>query len=269
MTNHISYASVYHFFDILESVKKVNQVYSRIKPLTCRLKSKGGRVKGQIVTPRRGDYNKRIYRYIDFKRSLLPEHQGLVLHSLYDPNRSANISLICYPIGILTYILQPSKLNIGDVVINKTLSPMNFGDCTSLLKYPSGRLIHNIQGKFTRSAGCSSILVRKDYDQALVKLKSGELRFFHTSVLASYGSIGNENYFLRTYKHAGIIRHLGRRPRTRPSSMNPVDHPMGGRTRGGCQPRNKKGIISLNRKTVKYHHPSILYTKRQLKLLRL
>jgi large subunit ribosomal protein L2 len=267
--DRISYASAYHFFDILQGIKKVNQVYSRIKPLTCRLKSKGGRANGQIIAPRRGDYNRRLYRYIDFKRLVFPQHQGIILHSLYDPNRSANISLICYPIGILTYILQPSKISIGDVVINNTESPTNFGDTTSLMKYPSGRLLHNIQGKFTRSAGCSTILVRKDYDQALVKLKSGELRFFHTSVLASYGSVGNENHFLRTYGHAGIIRRLGRRPRTRPSSMNPVDHPMGGRTRGGCQPKNQKGVITLSRKTVKHHHANILYTKRQLKLLRL
>jgi len=267
--NYVSYASNYYFRDILQNIKKVEKVQSRIKPLTGRLKSKGGRVDGQIIAPRRGNYNRRIYRYIDFKRLILPEYKGFVLRSIYDPNRSANISLICYPIGILMYILQPSKTNIGDVIINKTPIPTNFGDSASLMQISSSRLIHNIQGKFTRSAGCSTILVRKDYDQALLKLKSGELRFFHTSAVASLGIVGNENHFLRDYKHAGVIRRLGKRPRTRPSSMNPVDHPMGGRTRGGAQPTNRKGVITLHRKTVKSHHSSILYTKRQLKLLRL
>nr|ADZ99048.1 ribosomal protein L2 [Physarum polycephalum] len=267
--NQISYASAYHFFDILQTIKKVNKIQSRIKPLSCRLKSKGGRFNGQIIHPRRGDYSKRIYRYIDFKRNILPEYKALVCHSLYDPNRSANICLVCYPVGIFSYILQPTKLHTGDVIINLSQSSTNFGDSLSLQGIPSGRLIHNIQGKFTRAAGCSTILIRKDFDQALTKLKSGELRFFHTSVIASLGCIGNENHFLRNYKYAGTIRRLGKRPRTRPSSMNPVDHPMGGRTRGGVQPMNRKGIITLHRKTVKKHHPSILYTKRQLKLLRL
>jgi len=267
--NRVSYASAYQFIDILQTIKKIDKIHSRIKPLTSRLKSEGGRSQGQIITPRRGDYSKRIYRYVDFKRIIFPEYKCLVLHSLYDPNRSANICLVCYPTGVLSYILQPAKLNTGDIIINMTQSPINFGDSSSLAQIPSGRLIHNIQGKFTRSAGCSTILIRKDYDQALIKFKSGELRFFHTSVLASLGSIGNENHFLRNYKYAGVIRRLGRRPRTRPSSMNPVDHPMGGRTRGGVQPTNKKGVITLHRKTVKTHHSNILYTKRQLKLLRL
>lgn len=39
------------------------------------------------------------------------------------------------------------------------------------------------------------------------------------------------------------MRYFGRRPRVRPSAMNPVDHPMGGRTRGGAQPTNRKGIL--------------------------
>jgi len=266
--NQVSYASNYYFFDILKTIKNIVKVKSRIKPLTGRLRSKGGRNNGLINSPRRGDYYRRIYRYIDFKRVILPDYKGFALSFLYDPNRSANICLVCYPIGVFSYILQPTKVTSGDAIINMSSSPINFGDSSSLSQIPSGRLIHNIQGKFTRSAGCSTILVRKDFDQALMKLKSGELRFFHTSVLASLGSIGNENHFLRDYRKAGTMRLLGKRPRTRPSSMNPVDHPMGGRTRGGVQPMNKKGIITLNRKTVKKHHPSILYTKRQLKLSR-
>lgn len=98
------------------------------------------------------------------------------------------------------------------------------GDSAILQDIPSGRLIHNIQGKFTRSAGCSTILIRKDLDQALIKFKSGELRFLHTSILASLGPVGNPDYFLRKIKHAGSMRRFGRRtrPRTRPTAMNPV-----------------------------------------------
>jgi len=108
-------------------------------------------------------------------------------------------------------------------------------------------------------------LVRKDYNHCLLKLKSGELRYFSSSAQATLGTVGKEDHFLKHLGKAGVTRRLGRRPRTRPSSMNPVDHPMGGRTRGGCQPMNSKGINMTNRTTKKYYHPAILFTKRQLK----
>jgi large subunit ribosomal protein L2 len=238
----------------------------RLKILNTRIKSKGGR-NGYIISPRRKDYNRRIYRYIDLNRLLVPELKAIYLRSIYDPLRTGSLGLICYPIGIISYILSPMKLNIGDLITNIASGKIYYGDAAPLSNYPSGVLIYNINGKFIRSAGSSAILIRKDAEQALLKLKSGELRYFSQNLIASSGVVSNENHFLRHYKKAGIIRLLGRRPRTRPSSMNPVDHPMGGRTRGGCFPKNIKGIITLNRPTVKKHNISILYTKRQLKLL--
>jgi large subunit ribosomal protein L2 len=265
--NHLNYASRKEYLRSETNLSSIFKHSLRFKPLTTRIKSNVGRSYGRIVCPRRGFYNKRIYRFIDFARNTLPEQKSLVLLEAYDPMRTARICLLCYPIGIIAYILKPVLLQKGDVITTYTSTPTRYGDSASLLNLPSGILIHNIAGKFTRSAGCSTILVRKDFDQTLVKLKSGELRFFNSSVVASFGTIGNESHFIKDYKRAGVIRRLGFRPRVRPSSMNPVDHPMGGRTRGG-QPTNKKGIITLNRSTVKNHHISILYTKRQLKLIR-
>jgi len=262
-----SYTSTLGFIHISESFKEICRIKSRIHPLCYRLQSKGGRVLGQIICPRRGDYNKRIYRFIDFSRIILPGERSLVLSSVYDSNRTAPVTLLSFPMGVLTYILTPAYLITGQALINMSTSPLNYGDSASLANFPSGVLLHNLTGKFVRSAGCSLILIRKDFDQALIKLKSGEIRSFHTSAVASLGIIGNENHFIEDYKHAGAIRHQGRRPRTRPSAMNPVDHPLGGRTRGGAQPCNKKGVITLNRPTVYKHHPHILYTKRQLKFV--
>lgn len=241
---------------------------TKITSLTTRIKNRGGRTNGRIVCPRRGDYHKRIYRFIDFKRIIFPTEKGIVLSSQYDPIRTANILLVCYPSGVFSYILQPSKITVGDTITNLSNKPSNMGDSATLAKFPSGVLLHNLNGQLSRAAGCSAILVRKDADQALMKLKSGELRFFNLSTIASLGNISNENHFLHNYKRAGVMRHLGRRPRVRPSAMNPVDHPMGGRTRGGVQPTNIKGVITLNRPTKKRYHNSILFTKRQLKLLK-
>nr|ADD25157.1 ribosomal protein L2 [Didymium iridis]ADD25158.1 ribosomal protein L2 [Didymium iridis] len=256
------------YINISNTFKSILKGNSRISPLTQRLKSKTGRSNGRIVCPRRGHFNKRIYRFIDFKRIIFPNERGVVLLTEHDPIRSAYIALICYPVGLFTYILKPSKLEIGDSIINQSNKPNHVGDSSTLRKFSSGVLIHNIDSKIARSAGCSAILIRKDKNQALLKLKSGELRFFNLSTIASLGYVSNENHFLRNIRKAGTVRYLGKRPRTRPSSMNPVDHPMGGRTRGGKQPTNKKGIINTSRPTKKQYRSSILYTKRQLKLLK-
>jgi large subunit ribosomal protein L2 len=265
MVQH-SNISKYLYKDIFHSFNKVIKAKIRLPSLSQRLKSKGGRINGSIIVERRGDYHKRIYRFIDFKRIIFPEESGLVLYSQHDPIRTANILLLCYPSGLFSYIIQPAKVIVGDFITNFSSKPTYYGDAASLAKFSSGVLVHNIQGKIARAAGSSAIVVRKDHDQALLKLKSGELRFFNLSVIASLGSVGNENLFLRNYRKAGILRHLGHRPRVRPTSMNPVDHPLGGRTRGGSQPMNKKGIVTLNRPTKKHYHNSILTTKRQLKL---
>lgn len=108
--------------------------------------------------------------------------------------------------------------------MRNNFSAFNHGDSSSLLNIPSGALIHNLGGQYCRAAGCSTILVRKDVDQALIKMKSGELRFFSLTNIASFGSVGNEAHFLENLKTAGRARRFyGKRPRPRPSASNPVD----------------------------------------------
>lgn len=246
----------------------------KFKALVTRIKNKAGRSYGQIVSPRRGSFCRHIYRFVDFKRIIFPEESGLVIRLEYDPNRSAPIALICFPSGLFINILAPSKLKEGDIIRNLTTTPLNMGDSATLVNLPTGSLLFNIGlthkniGKFMRSAGCSGILVKKDFDHSLLKLKSGELRYFNSSVTATLGTVGSEDHFLKHHIKAGTVRRLGRRPRTRPSAMNPVDHPMGGRTKGGSQPVTAKGILNFNRSTKKFYHPAILYTKRQMKFKR-
>lgn len=261
------YQSNIPFIIICSKLLQIIKINQGVKSLCYRLPAHGGRVKGYMICPRRADYNKRMYRYIDFERNIYPEERGIVLSWLNDPNRCAPVILLIFPQGLLTYILKPIKVFSGDQLINMTKTPYHYGDSTSLAYFGSGMVLHNLAGKYIRSAGCSFILVRKDHDQALIKLKSGEMRFFNTSAVASYGVIGNETHFIKDHKTAGAIRRTGRKPRTRPCAMNPVDHPLGGRTRGGKHPCNPKGIITLNRRTVHKNQPSILYTRRHLKFV--
>ncbi len=172
----------------------------------------------------------------------------MTLRTCYDPMRTSLIKLVCFPEGFYTYILMPSKLDNGIKIINLSENPKTTGDSGMLKNFKSGSIIHNLTdnvkegAKYIRSAGCFAILLKNFYDSfGLVKLKSGELRYFDSKTIATLGSVSNESKFLRNYKKAGALRHIGVRPRVRPSAMNPVDHPMGGRTRGGFQPTNKKG----------------------------
>jgi large subunit ribosomal protein L2 len=67
---------------------------------------------------------------------------------------------------------------------------------------------------------------------------------------------------------AGANRWIGRRPRTRPVAMNPVDHPMGGgegRASGG-HPRSRKGLKSKGYKTrtpKKYSNSFIIESRKK------
>ena len=260
--------SEYYISKLLKIQEEALHRQPEIKILKVHLKNKGGREKGRIIVPRRGNFNKRITRLIDYKRVILPEIHGHLLTFHKKVNRTVDHATIFYLEGLLLNILRAAKMKLGDKVVNNTKLPQNAGDSASLLNIPSGTIIHNLGARFTRAAGTSTMLVRKDFDQALIKLKSGELRFDNLLTIATLGQLGNESWFLKIIKLAGRSRKLGRRPRNRPSARNPVDHPLGGRTKGGSQPKNIKGVITLNRPTVKKRKNHIFFSKRQLKLLR-
>ena len=68
---------------------------------------------------------------------------------------------------------------------------------------------------------------------------------------ATIGVVSNSDHQLQVSGKAGRSRWLGRRPRTRPVVMNPVDHPMGGgegKSSGG-HPRSRNGIPAKGYRT--------------------
>ena len=102
-----------------------------------------------------------------------------------------------------------------------------------------------------RSAGNYATMMGREDRYAVVKLPSGEVRRVLLTCRATIGTLSNQDHSLEVMGKAGRNRWKGRRPRTRPVVMNPVDHPMGGgegRASGG-HPRSRKGLKSKGMKT--------------------
>ncbi len=229
---------------------------SPLKILTTALPSKAGRNNiGHITVRRRGGGHKKAYRIIDFKRNYY-DIPAVVERIEYDPNRTAFIALIKYSDGIYSYILAPSKLEPGNTVISsRNLVDIKPGNAMPLRVMPVGTLIHNIEQKpgagarLARSAGGFAQLVGKDSGYAIVKLQSGETKMFLLDCMATVGSVSNPDKKNEKLAKAGRNRWLGVRPHVRGESMNPVDHPHGGRTRGGRHPVSPTGVPAKGGRT--------------------
>jgi large subunit ribosomal protein L2 len=228
------------------------------KSLLLPLRKRAGRNNRGVVTVRhRGGGAKRRLRIIDFKRDK-PGIQGKVAAIEYDPNRSARICLIHYVDGEKRYILAPSGLKVGDVIMAGEGAEIKPGNALPLGSIPDGTLIHNLEfepgkgGQIVRSAGTAAQLLGKEGRYALVRLPSGEIRRFLSSCLATVGQVSNvEHQGVKSGK-AGRIRLLGRRPQVRGSAMTPRDHPHGGgegRAPRWMAPKTPWGKTALGKKT--------------------
>ena len=213
-------------------------------------KSTGGRNnKGKMTSRYIGGGHKKRYRIIDFKRNKF-NIPAEVKSIEYDPNRSAFIALTEFEDGEKRYIIAPSGLKIGQPVVSGKNATPEIGNALYISDIPLGTIISNIElnpGKgasIARSAGAFAQLMARDGKFATIKLPSGETRLILVTCMAVIGSVSNSDHQLLVSGKAGRNRWLGRRPRTRPVAMNPVDHPMGGgegRASGG-HPRSRKGI---------------------------
>ncbi|NQW42098.1 MAG: 50S ribosomal protein L2 [Bacteroidetes bacterium] len=227
------------------------------KSLTESIHKSGGRNnQGKMTMRYIGGGHKRKYRIIDFRRDKQGE-AAEVKTVEYDPNRTAFISLVEYADGEKRYIICPNGLKVGQKVASGSGTAPELGNTLPCAEIPLGSIIHNIEmapgqgAKICRSAGSYAQLTARDGKYVVVKLPSGETRMILGSCSATIGSVSNPDHSLEVKGKAGRTRWLGRRPRTRPAAMNPVDHPMGGgegRSKGG-QPRSRNGIYSQGQKT--------------------
>jgi large subunit ribosomal protein L2 len=210
-----------------------------IKVLVEGLSKSGGRNNdGRITTRHIGGGHKRAYRRVDFRRRKF-DQPAKVERLEYDPNRTAFIALIKYDDGELAYILAPQRLAAGDTVIAGEKVDVKPGNAMPLASMPIGTIVHNVElkpgrgGQMARSAGSYVQLVGRDAGWAILKLNSGETRRVRAECMASVGAVSNPDHSNQIIGKAGRTRWRGSRPTVRSIAMNPVDHPNGGRTKGG------------------------------------
>lgn len=212
-------------------------------------KNAGRNNKGRITVRHQGGGHKQHYRFIDFRRN----KDGVVARVErieYDPNRSANIALICYADGERTYIIAPKGLEIGQQLVSGSEAPIRTGNTLPIRNIPVGSTIHCIEmmpgkgAQLARAAGTSAQLLAREGAYAQLRLRSGEVRRVHIECRATIGEVGNSEHGLRKIGKAGANRWRGIRPTVRGVAMNPVDHPHGGgegRTGEGGVPRSPWG----------------------------
>ena len=204
------------------------------KSLVVSLKKNAGRNnQGKITVRHHGGGSRRKYRLVDFKRRK-DNIPAKVVAIEYDPNRTANIALICYADGEKAYIIAPNKLKVGATIMSGPEAEVRIGNCLPLANIPVGTEVHNIElypgkgGQLVRSAGNSAQLMAKEGKYATLRLPSGEMRMVPVVCRATVGQVGNFEHDLINIGKAGRKRHMGIRPTVRGSVMNPNDHPHGG-----------------------------------------
>ena len=233
-------------------------------------KNAGRNNQGKITVRHRGGGSRRKYRLVDFKRNKdgIP---ATVKTIEYDPNRTANIALICYADGQKSYILAPAGLKVGQKVMNGPEAEVRVGNCLVLQDIPVGTQVHNVElypgrgGQLVRSAGNSAQLMAKEGKYATLRLPSGEMRMVPIVCRATIGQVGNVDHELINIGKAGRKRHMGIRPTVRGSVMNPNDHPHGGGEgktgigrSGPCTPWGKPALGLKTRKTKKQSNKLIV-----------
>ena len=242
------------------------------KSLVVSLKKNAGRNnQGKITVRHQGGGNRQKYRMVDFKRNSKDGIQETVIGIEYDPNRSANIALICYADGEKSYILAPQGLTNGMKVMSGEHAEAKVGNCLPLSLIPVGAQVHNIElfpgkgGQMVRSAGNAAQLMAKEGKYATLRLPSGEMRMVPIECRATIGVVGNGDHNLVKIGKAGRKRHMGIRPTVRGSVMNPNDHPHGGGEGktgigrpGPCTPWGKPALGLKTRKKNKQSNKLIV-----------
>jgi len=217
-------------------------------------RKQGHNNQGNITSRFRGGGAKNKYRIIDFKRRKF-DVEATVERLEYDPNRTAWIALIKYTDGELAYILAPQRMAAGDKIVSSEKADILPGNAMQIKNIPVGTLVHNLElhpgkgGQLVRSAGTFAQIAGRDSGYTQVKLASGELRLVRGDCMATVGVVSNNDHSNTKIGKAGRSRWLGRRPHNRGITMNPVDHPLGGRTNGGHHPVSPWGQTAKGGKT--------------------
>ncbi|MDP2656488.1 MAG: 50S ribosomal protein L2 [bacterium] len=198
-------------------------------------KRSGRNNQGKITVRHRGGGTRKYYRMVDFSRQTRLDQQARVIALEYDPNRSARLALLEYPDSFKAYMIAPTGILVGDMIIaTRGKAEVKAGNRLPLAYIPSGMMVNTIEmnpggrGIVARSAGVGAKVMSVEGDFAMIKMPSGEIRKFNAQCLATVGEVGNSDHRLIRWGKAGRSRLRGIRPTVRGKVMNPVDHPHGG-----------------------------------------
>ena len=244
-------------------VKVVNPDLHKGKPHAPLLEPQSRRAgrnnSGHITMRHQGGGHKQHYRIVDFKRA----KDGVtakVERLEYDPNRSANLALLCYMDGERRYIIAPKGVAVGAQLMSGAEAPIKPGNALPLRNIPVGTTVHCVEmlpgkgAQIARAAGTSVQLLAREGSYAQLRLRSGEVRKVHIECRATIGEVGNEEHSLESVGKAGRVRWRGVRPTVRGVAMNPVDHPHGGgegKTAAGRHPVSPWGTLTKGYRTRK------------------
>lgn len=238
------------------------------------LPKQSGRSLGRVTVRHQGGRQKRMLRFIDFKRDK-KELPGRVVAIEYDPNRTADIALIHYPDGEKRYILSPLELSVGDTVISGINAEIKVGNALPLEKIPIGTIVHNIEmtpgkgGQIARSAGSGATVFAREDTLTHIRMPSREVRRIRSQNFASIGQLGNLGLKDRFLGKAGRSRHMGIRPTVRGVAMNPRSHPHGGGEGRSSVGRKKpmtvygRPAVGKTRKRKKYSNKLIISRRKR------
>jgi large subunit ribosomal protein L2 len=223
--------------------------------LSIKKKTSGRDAQGHVSIRHRGGEQKRFLRTIDWKRDKI-DIEAKVISIEYDPGRTADIALLFYKDGAKSFILAPTNLKVGDIVISSINAPIKDGNCLPLKNIPVGVPIHCLSfqaskgAQLVKSAGSAAYIQSIDGNKAIVKLPSGEIRIFNSECRATIGQINNAAHSNEKLTKAGQSRHRGVRPTVRGVAQNPHSHPHGGgegRSSIGMHPKTKWGKPAFKR----------------------
>jgi large subunit ribosomal protein L2 len=256
-------------------VKVVNPNLHKGKPHTALLEPKSNKAgrnnTGRITTRHQGGGHKQHYRVVDFKR----DKDGVpakVERLEYDPNRSANLALLCYADGERRYIIATKGMVAGTQLVSGSEAPIKPGNALPLRNIPVGTTVHCVEmmpgkgAQIARAAGTSVQLLAREGSYAQLRLRSGEIRKVNVDCRATIGEVGNEEHSLRSIGKAGAKRWRGIRPTVRGVAMNPIDHPHGGgegKTAAGRDPVSPWGTLTKGYRTRRNKRTSGMIVQRR------
>jgi len=211
---------------------------------------------GHITVRHKGKRVKRSFRLLKFSNELF---YSITIAVCYDAFRNYFIALQYDFIKNIFFYNTATNLTFTGSLsfcLNKFTNDFILGCRFKIKNIPTGSLLYNLsvkntQVKYIRSAGNFGQLIQKDFVYSKIKLPSGKIISLSINNYATLGVSSNLKANLTSIGKAGKNRLCGKRPSIRGVAMNPVDHPHGGRTNGGCVWVTPWGIPTKGKSTKK------------------